>query len=64
MLEPLFTRVSQSIAQAGAGEITVNDDACVGTVLARHWYELVPQAGPWPELLRRTKRRLIYRAQR
>jgi hypothetical protein len=55
---------SQAILQAGGGQITVTDDECVGTELARHWYELIPQARPWTELLRRSKRRLIYRAKR
>jgi hypothetical protein len=54
----------QAITQAGGGEITVTDDECVGIELARHWYELIPQARPWTELLRRTRRRLIYRAKR
>ncbi len=53
---------SQAISQAGGGQITVTDDECVGTELARHWYGLIPQAHPWSELLRRTRRRLIYRA--
>ena len=53
---------SLAILQAGGGEITVTDDECVGTALARHWYELIPQARHWPELLRRTRRRLVYRA--
>jgi hypothetical protein len=52
----------QAILQAGGGQITVTDDECVGTELARHWYQLIPQGRPWPELLRRTQRRLIYRA--
>ena len=47
---------SQAISQAGGGEIMVTDDECVGTELARHWYELIPQARPWSELLRRTRR--------
>ena len=55
---------SWAISQAGGGQITVTDDECVGTELARHWYELIPQARPWPELLRRTRRRLTYRAKR
>jgi hypothetical protein len=55
---------SQAISQAGGGQVTVTDDECVGTELARHWYELIPQALPWPGLLRRTRRRLIYRAKR
>ena len=55
---------SQAISQAGGGQITVTDELCVGTELARHWYALIPQVRPWPELLRRTKRRLIYRAKR
>ena len=55
---------SQAISQAGGGQITVTDDECVGTELARHWYELIPQTRLWPELLRRTRRRLIYRAKR
>jgi hypothetical protein len=55
---------SQAISQAGGGQVTVTDDECVGTELARHWYELIPQARPWPGLLRRTRRRLIYRAKR
>jgi hypothetical protein len=54
----------QAILQAGGGQITVTDDECVGTELARYWYALIPQGRPWPELLRRTKRRLIYRAKR
>ena len=37
---------SQAILQAGGGEITVTDDECVGTELAHHWYELIPQARP------------------
>ena len=48
---------SQAISQAGGGEISVTDDECVGTALARHWYALIPQARPWPELLHRTRRR-------
>ena len=40
---------SQAISQAGGGQITVTDDECVGTELVRHWYELIPQARPWPE---------------
>ena len=52
----------EAILQAGGSQITVTDDECVGTELARHWYELILQARPWPELLRRTRRRLIYRA--
>jgi hypothetical protein len=55
---------AQAISQAGGGEITVTDDACVGTELARHRYELTPQPRPWSELLRRSKRRLIYRTKR
>ena len=55
---------SQAISQAGGGAITVTDDQCVGAELAHHWYELIPQTRPWPELLRRTRRRLIYRAKR
>ena len=54
----------QAVAEAGGGEIQFGDDECVGTELARHWYELIPQARPWPELLRRTRRRLVYRAKR
>ena len=42
----------------------VTDDECVGTAPAHHWYELIPQTRPWPELLRRTRRRMIYRAKR
>ena len=53
---------ARAIAQAGGGEIEVNDDECVGSVLARHWYELIPQNVAWPELLRRSRRRLVYRA--
>ena len=37
---------------------------CVGSELARHCYELIPQARPWTEFLRRSTRRLIYRAKR
>ena len=55
---------SQAILQAGGGQITVTDDECVGTELAHHWYGLIPQARPWTELLRRTRRRLNYRAKR
>ena len=55
---------SQAISQAGGGEITVTDNECVSTELSRHWYELIPQNRPWTELLRRTRRRLTYRAKR
>jgi hypothetical protein len=55
---------SQAIPEAGGGPITVTDDECVGTELARHWYELIPQSRPWTELLRRSRERLIYRAKR
>ncbi len=37
----------RAIAQAGGGDIVVRDDECVGTVLARHWYELIPQRELW-----------------
>jgi hypothetical protein len=55
---------SRAVAQAGGGEISVGDDECVGSVLARRWYELVPQPDPWPALSRRARRRLVYRAKR
>ena len=55
---------AQAISQAGGGEITVTDDAGIGTELARHWYELTPQLRPWSELLPRIKRRLTYRSKR
>jgi hypothetical protein len=53
-----------AVAQAGGGEISLGDDECVGSVLARHWYELIPQRDPWPQLTRRAHRRLAYRAKR
>jgi hypothetical protein len=54
----------RAIVQAGGGEIPVGDFECVGSVLARHWYELIPQCDPWPQLSRRARRRLVYRAKR
>ncbi|MFZ1007344.1 MAG: hypothetical protein WAN65_10935 [Candidatus Sulfotelmatobacter sp.] len=42
----------------------MGDDECVGSVLARHWYELIPQREPWSQLSRRAHRRLVYRAKR
>ncbi|HTQ39651.1 MAG TPA: ATP-dependent endonuclease [Pirellulales bacterium] len=53
-----------AVAQAGGGEIPVGDDECVGSVLARHWYELILQYDPWPALSHRARRRLVYRAKR
>jgi hypothetical protein len=54
----------QAVAEAGGGAIQFGDDECVGSVLARHWYELVPQHVPWQSLSRRARRRLVYRAKR
>ena len=54
----------RAIAQAGGGTIPIDDELCVGSVLARHWYELIPQSIPWPALSRRGRQRLVYRAKR
>ncbi len=54
----------RALAQAGGGEIAFGDAECVGSVLAHHWYELIPQREPWSQLSRRARRRLIYRAKR
>ena len=48
----------QAVAEAGGGEIQFGDDECVGSVLAHHWYERVPQHFPWQSLSRRARRRL------
>lgn len=54
----------RAIAQAGGGTIPIEDELCVGSVLARHWYESIPQLIPWPAISRRGRQRLVYRAKR
>ena len=51
-----------AISLAGGGHIEVDDYRCVGSILARHWYEKIPQALGWEALSGRARRRLIYRA--
>ncbi len=55
---------SQAMVLAGGEDIAVDDEQCIDFNLARHWYELIPQATPWPEISRRARRRLICRAKR
>ena len=47
----------KAIAAAGSWQIHVDDDECIGSVLAHHWYELVPQHVAWQLLSRRARGR-------
>ena len=54
----------EAILQAGGGRISIDDEDCVASNLARHWYELIPQLVPWLELAPRARKRFEYRAKR
>ncbi len=55
---------ADAIAAAGGGALDFDDDDCIASMLARSWYERVPQWTAWPVLTRRAKQRLLNRTKR